>query len=912
MQVQTLREWLDRLLGTLRPRRSDADLQEELRLHMALAAEDAQRRGENPEQAARAARLRFGSVSQSMESMRDRRGIPWLQDLIRDVRHGLRALRRAPIFTIVAIVTMALGIGANTAILSIVNGVLLRPLDYPQPGALMYLTTAWGSSAQSPVSVAEYLEFQQFNRSFADVGAFRTGEVNVTADDRALRVRAAFADHSLLNALGVRPFVGRLFTRDDSIVSASEAPQPGGASAFAAPVVLLSYGLWQSAFGGGPVVGRSIEVDGRLVQVVGVLERGADLMDTRTEVWLPLGFADRERQARNNHNLTLIGRLRREVPPASAQAELTALIDTWSARAGITPGAGHAGHVFLPPGEGGHVLRMTPLTAQILGRAGRAVWVLQAAVGLVLLIACANVANLLLGRAETRQREFAVLTALGASRGRLVRKTLTEGVILSVVGAGLGVLVAGIGIEALVRAYPSSLPRMADVIVDPRVMVVSLGIAILCGLLFGIAPVTRVRSSATAETLKAGPRGFTGSTRHHLRHALVISETALAVIVVVGAGLLLRTVHNLTAVDVGFDRSRLVTFSITLPRASFDLLPRVRAYQQLVEQLRAVPGVEAASAMTGLPLERPVISNQTEIANSSAPMASIAPIDYQRVMTGFFETTGIPIVRGRSFQAADAASKGGVALVNETLANTYWQGIDPIGQRLRPGGTMPWFTVIGVVKDVKQTAVDEPVRAEAYMLLDQVATDKPVNFLGFTPTTMNVVLRTALPLSTLSPTIAQVVHDLDPRVPVAGLRDMDAVFTESIRRPRLLAQLLTVFSFLALTLAAIGTYGVLASLVTERRRDIGIRLAIGADRQRVLTEIMRRGLRLAGVGLLLGLAGSLAVNRLLGALLFGVDPIDPGTMSAVTAIVVGVAALACWLPAWRASRVDASAILRAD
>jgi putative ABC transport system permease protein len=910
--MQTLRELIHRLIGVVARRRRDADLEEELRTHLELAAEAAQRRGERPEHAVRAARLRLGSVSQSMESMRDRRGVPWLEDLTRDVRHGLRALRRAPIFTAVAIVTMALGIGANTAILSIVSGVLLRPLHYPQPGQLMHVTTGSGASSGGPLSVAEYLEFQQFNHSFAHVGAFRTGDVNLTAGDRAVRVKATFADHSLLKALGVRLVDGRLFTQDDSIVTAPRLP---GSSAVAAPVVLISYALWQSAFGGAPLAGRSIDVDGRLVEVVGVLERGADLMDTHTDVWLPLGFAAGEREARNNHNLTLIGRLRNEATPSSAQTELTTLIETWSARTGITPGPGHAGHVLLPPGiggEGGHPLRLTPLTDQILGRAGRAIWVLQAAVGLVLLIACANVANLLLGRAETRQREFAVLTALGASRGRLVRKALAESLILSVAGAWLGVFVARIGIDGLVRAYPSSLPRMTEVTVDPQVMAGSLAIAILCGLLFGIAPIMHLRSNATAQTLKSGPRGSSGSPRRHLRHALVITEIALAVMVVVGAGLLLRTVHNLTAVDVGFDRSRLVTFSITLPRASFDSLPRVRAYQRLVEQLRTVPGVEGASAMTGLPLERPVISNQTEMANSSAPMASIAPIDYQRVMTDFFETTGIPIAGGRSFQPADAASEGGVALVNETLANTYWQGTDPIGQRLRPGGTMPWYTVIGVVKDVKQTGVDEPVRAEAYMLVDQVATDKPVNFLGITPTTMNVVVRTALPLSTLAPTIARVVRDLDPRVPVAGLRDMNAVFTDSIRRPRLLAQLLTVFSFLALTLAAIGTYGVLASLVTERRREIGIRLAIGADRWRVLGQIMRQGLRLAAAGLILGLAGSLALNRLLGTLLFGVDPIDPGTMSAVAVMVVGVAALACWLPAWRASRLDASVILRAD
>jgi predicted permease len=911
--MATLREWMHRLIGVVTRRRRDEDLEEELRLHLEQATEAAQRRGETPQQAARVARIRSGGLPQAIESMRDRRGIPWLEDLTRDVRHGLRALRRAPISTAVAIVTMALGIGANTAILSIVSGVLLRPLDYPQPGRLMHFATASGPSAGGPLSVAEYLEFQEFNRAFADVGAFRTGEVNLTAGDRAVRVRAAFADRSLLRALGVRPVDGRLFTQGDSLVSGP--PLPGGASAAAAPIVLISHDLWQSAFGGGPIVGRSIEVDGRLVQVVGVLERGADLMDTHTEVWLPLGFAAAERQARNNHNLTLIGRLRDGVTPESAQAELTTLIETWSARAGITPGPGHGGHVFLPPGkggEGGHALRMTPLADQILGRAGRAIWVLQAAVALVLLIACANVANLLLGRAETRQREFAVLTALGASRSRLMRRALTESVILSMGGAGLGVFVARVAIEALVRAYPSSLPRMADVTVDPQVMIGSLAIAILCGVLFGIPPAMHLRSNATAEMLKSGPRGSSGSSRHHLRHVFVMTETALAVIVVVGAGLLLRTLQNLTAADVGFDRSRLVTFSITLPRASFDVLERVRAYQQLVERLRAVPGVEAASAMTGLPLERPVISNQTEMANSSAPMASIAPIDYQRVMTGFFETTGIPILRGRGFQPADAAATGGVTLVNETLANTYWQGQDPIGQRLRPGGTMPWFTVIGVVKDVKQTGVDEPVRAEVYMLVDQVATDKPVNFLGVTPTTMNVVSRTALPLGTLAPTISQVVRDLDPRVPVARLREMDAVFADSIRRPRLLAQLLTVFSALALALAAIGTYGVLASMVTERRRDIGIRLAIGADRRRVLGQIMRQGLRLAGTGLLLGLAASLALNRLLAALLFGVDPIDPGTIGAVTMMVIAVAAFACWLPAWRASRLDPNIVLRTD
>jgi predicted permease len=600
---------------------------------------------------------------------------------------------------------------------------------------------------------------------------------------------------------------------------------------------------------------------------------------------------------------------------ASAQTELTALIEAWSTRTGITPGsAGHADHVLVPPskGVGGHALQMTPLADQILGRAGRYIWVLQVAVALVLLIACANVAHLLLARAETRQREFAVLTALGAGRGRLLRKAMTESVILSVAGGALGVLLARAGLGALVRAYPGSLPRLGDVGVDVRVMLLSLTIALVCGLFFGLAPLRQTRGDATADTLKSGSRGSSGTTRHRLRRALVVAETALAVIVVVGAGLLLRTVHNLTTVDVGFDRSRLVTFSITLPRASFDIMDRVRAYQRLLDQLRAVPGVRSASAMTGLPLERPAVRNQTEITNYAEETGPLVPLDYQRVMSGFFETIGIPILHGRGFQSTDVASTGGVAVVNEMLANTYWKGRNPIGQQLRPGGTMPWFTVIGVAKDVKQTGVDQAVRAEAYVLVDQSAADLLTSFLSISPATMHVVVRTTLSLATLAPTIARVVRDVDPAVPVTRLREMEEVFAESIRRPRLLAQLLTLFSALALVLAAIGIYGVLAYMVVERRREMGIRLALGANRVRLLGQVMMHGLALAGTGIAVGLAGALGLNQLLTSLLFGVQPADIVTLAIAIPSIVGIATLACWLPAWRASRLDPNIALRAE
>ena len=493
-----------------------------------------------------------------------------VEEFFRDIRHALRRLRHSAVFTSVVILTITLGIGINAAIFSIVDGVLLRPLAYPRPAQLMFLSTQLPALGfpQFWVSVPEYLEFQQYSRSFAEVGAFRTGESNLLVAGRAVRVHSASVDAHLLNALGVQPAQGRLIRTEDGIVIAP--PRPEG-SAVAQPVLLISYELWQSAFGGRAVVGERVEVDGRRSEIIGVMARGTDLMDNHTGIWLPLGFTDDERRARNNHNLYLIGRLRESATVTSAEAELNTLTETWSARTGITPAGGDDGHVFVPRGKGdGHLLRMTPLSDQILGRIGRSIWVLQAAVGLVLLIACANIVNLLLARADARRREFAMLTALGAGRSRLVREAMIESVILALTGGALGVMLARIAIEALVRAYPASLPRIGEVAVDERVVLVSLGVAFACGLLFGLVPVSHIRSEAIAETLRAGSPGASGTVRHRLRRGLVIAETALAVIVAIGAGLLVRTVQNLAAADAGFDRARLVTFSITLPPTGFD------------------------------------------------------------------------------------------------------------------------------------------------------------------------------------------------------------------------------------------------------------------------------------------------------------------------------------------------------
>ncbi|HEY9463978.1 MAG TPA: ABC transporter permease, partial [Vicinamibacterales bacterium] len=677
-------------------------------------------------------------------------------------------------------------------------------------------------------------------------------------------------------------------------------------------IVVLSHEFWQSAFGGRSMIGTSIEINGRPREVIGILPPGTDLMDTRTEIWLPLGLNPGNRQNRGSHNLYLVGRLKDGVTQAAAQTELNTLIANWGQRAGIPTGLGPGRHVFVPlKGRNGHILQMKPLQEEILGGAGRSIWVLQAAVGFVLLIACANLANLLLARAESRHREFAVRTAIGATRWRLLRQFMTEGVLLSLLGGVLGVLLARVGLGALLFAYPASLPRTSEVNVDVPVMLFTLGVALMTGVLVGLAPLMHTRASGLLIALKeGGAKGATNAARHHVRRGLVMAEVALAVMLVIGAGLLLRTVYNLTKVDGGFDRSRLVTFSMTLPQATSTPSARLQTYQRLLDKLRSVPGIQAATAMTGLPPNRPLNANDTDIDGYTAPPEGpYENVDYyQAVMSDYFETMGIPIVQGRSFERADAASSGRVAIVNETLVNTFWRGKNPIGQRLRPccGDQIPWFTVVGVAKDVKQGGIDQKTGTEFYQYLDQFS-QGPGG-----PETMNVVLRTTLQPGALAQTVEGAVRDVDRNVPVVRFQGMDDVFAESIRRPRLLAQLIGAFAGLALLLAAVGTYGVLSYMVAERRREIGIRLALGADHSRVMGQIMKQGLILTAVGVTAGLAGAFGLNRLIASMLFGVQPTDTATMIAVVATITLVAAVACWVPAWRASRLDPNVVLRED
>nr|WP_238325962.1 ABC transporter permease [Bryobacter aggregatus] len=833
------------------------------------------------------------------------RSVNFVEDFVRDVRHTIRSLAKSLGFTAVVVTTLALGFGVTTVIFTIVHGVLLRPLDYPKPDQLMYLT------AESPVtgatgtalSAPEYLEFRQMNQSFADVGAYSTGgaayttgEVNLTAGDRPLRVRSISVDAPLLKALRIQPEHGRFFRDEETARWTGTLPPP---------IAMLSHELWRTGFGGRPIIGQKVEIEGRPHEIVGIMPPGADVMDHHTQIWLPLWLHPNAARQREAHVLYVVARRKDGASAEAAQAELSAFLENWGDRAGVTD------HVPIkrPIRSIDHTLRLRTLQDAIVGNASRAIWVLQAAVGFVLLIVCANLTNLVMARAGSRSREFALRTSLGASRGRLLRQSITEGVVMAGAGGILGLWLANAGLKMLIRAYPTSIPRTSDLRIDLPVLLVVLAISTGTALLFGFLSLGRTRSGSLASALKDGARGVSSTLHDYTRRGLVIAQVAFAVMLVIGAGLLVQTVYNLTKIDAGFDRSRLVTFSMTMPMANSNPDTRAQAYQRILDRLRAIPGVLGTVAMSGLPPHRTPDAVATPIENHISEDGRPSEIVdyYQFVMGDYFRTMGIPIVTGRGFESTDNASQGKLAIVNETLARRIWKGQNPIGKRLRPPGASfgatddAWHTVIGVAKDVRQQGLERQPGSELYLSLDQHRVSPP---------SMNVVMRTTLPPTSLSATIERVVSEVDASVPVVRLRDMDSVFAESIRRPRLLAQLLGAFATLALVLSAIGTYGVLSYMVTERRREIGIRIALGAVRSQVLTQIMKQGLQVTAAGIAIGLAGALALNRLISSMLFGIQPTDTVTIAFVIAVITVVAMVASWLPAWRASRVDPNIVLK--
>ncbi len=807
-----------------------------------------------------------------------------------DLLHALRHLRKNPGYTLVTVLTLALGIGANTAIFSVVNGVILKPLPYPDASQLIFITSQFPGLGfdQFWVSAPEFVEFRERNQSFQDVGGYRAGAVNLGTEDQPRRVNSALVTSELMPVLGVPALRGRQFTRADTLPGAED-------------VAVLSSEIWRAAFGGDEsVIGRVLPIDGTPTRIVGIMPPGYDVHDAKAQVWLPLTLDPANPGNRGGHFLYLVGRLKNGVTIAQANMDVERMLQSWIE---LNPGT----HV---PSQTGHRIRLDALQDDLVGGIRTALFVLQGAVTFVLLIACANLANLLLARAESRQKEFAIRSALGAGRWRLLRQFLTEGVLLALIGGAVGAAIGYGGLRALIASSPNSIPRSAEIALDPAVLVFTVVVSVLTGLLFGMAPLLHLREQVVSVSLKeSGQRTTAGSARARVRSGLVMAEVALAVVLVIGAGLLLRSFWNLMTVNAGFDRSRLVTFGIVLTGPTYRSPESVVGFfNRLTGRLSEQPGVQGVAAMTGLPPVRQVNANDTDFEGYTAPPEGPAEnIDYYQTVTrDYLKTMGIALVEGRDFSPSDVAS-GPVVLVNETLAKTFFKKESPIGKRLKPGfgPTVPWFTIVGVVDDVKQGGVSAKTGTELYFFNEQGPSATQ-----FAPRNMNIVLRTPLPLESIAPEIRQIVQSMDPALPVVRLRTMEDVFAESVSRPRFLAQLLGVFAGLALMLAAIGTYGILSYSVSERRREIGIHMALGATRGNVLRMVLGQGLRLTVVGLVIGLAASFGLTRLLQAQLFNVRPSDPATTVSVAAFIALVALAACYIPANRATRVDPMVVLR--
>lgn len=894
MKARRVRALVARLRGALGRSSGDDGFDDEIRQHLRLLADRFVAQGMSREEAALAARRQFGNPVTLQEDRRMLQTLPAIASVWSDVRYAVRVLRRSPGFSVLAVFTLGLGIGANTAIFSLVKAVILQPLAYPKPGQLQFLTTRGADGGQSSMSPAEYWELTELSQSFSAVGAFVLGETNLAAREQPRRVRRATVNAELLEALAVAPEQGRWFQPEET--------RDGGPA-----VVILSHELWRSDFGGrGDVIGATVDVDGLTRQVVGIMPAGFDLLDHHVGVWLPLQLAPALRQFRSSHFLSVVGRLNDGVTPGNADAELASLVATWGQRVGATE------HVFSP---GRHEVRMVALQAEVVGSARRVLWLLQAAVGLVLLVACVNLANLLLARAGTRRREIALRLALGASTRRLLAQFTAEGVLLSTLGATLGLGIAWAGIRAFRVAYPDALPRVATVQLDAGVFGVTGLVAVITGVLFGLVPLLLVASARAGLALQsAGTRGSTGARRVH--GALVTAEVALAAVLAMGAGLMLRTVVNLVDVDTGFERSRLVTFGVSLSTGRYPTVDRqVQTYDRLMEQLEASPGVDRVALASGLPPQRQANGFGTDMDAFEPRPDQPGSVDYYQATTAsYFDAMRIPVARGRMFRDSDTAG-GPVAVVNETFARTFWGDLDPIGRRVRPrfGDQTPWVTVVGVVKDVRQGGLDRATGTEVYFLLEQL----PRIFTTFgilrsitDSGIMHVVIRSDLPLATLRPAVTRAVHDVDPSLPVVQMQTMDDVVGTSLQRPRMLMQMFGAFAGLALLLAAVGVYGVLSYLVAQRRREIGIRMALGASRKAVLRGVMTHGLLLALLGLAIGQAAAVGSTRLMQAWLFEVNPNDPATFAGVAALMMIVAAVASLLPAIRATQVDPIVVLK--
>lgn len=882
----------------LRFRRPDvaADVGDEIQFHVDMLARDYEVGGMSPVEARRAALTRFGDVERiggelcthdrRRERRRNRR--EFMGDLAQDLRYALRSLAKAPGFTAIAVLTLALGIGATTAIFSVVNAVLLRPLPYPDAELVIMV---WMDNRRQGIgedihSWPNYVDYRDANKVFTGLAAYRSGGYNVTGgclegECEPQRISAANTTASLFPVLRVAPVVGRAYT--------AEEEQPGQDG-----VVVISHGLWTNRFASDPAtVGRTVRLNGRERTVVGVMPRGFAFPSADTDVWVPLVLPPEMREARSAFGLHVVGRLKPDVTLARARSEMGALARRLEQQY---------------PSNRDFGVNLVPLPEQVIGTTLRtALWVMFGAVAAVLLIGCANVANLLLSRAAVREREVGVRLALGASRGRLVRQLLTESVLLAALGGGLGVLLAWGGLHLLVGLAPADIPRLDEVRIDGVVLAVVAFTVVATGIAFGLVPALQASRPDLVQVLREGGRGGTaGRGGHRLRRILAAAQVALVLILLTGAGLLIRSFVQLQQVQLGFRPDHLLTMQLALPATKYESPEqRLAFYDGLIERVRAVPEVQGAAAISDIFLSKTPNSTiftiegrpaTLEQQNAEVPVDAVTP-DYFRVM-------GIALKSGRTFTAQDRADGPPVVIINETMARRFWPGEDPLGKRFKYGGDeseAPWMTIVGVIGDMRRTGYDAPVRYETFFPL---ATDPGPR--------MTLVVRTAGDPLGLANAVRAEVRGIDAEQPVYDIQSMDQLLSTMVAQRRFSMTLLGSFAGLALLLGLVGVYGVTSYLVTQRTREVGLRLALGAEPGQLVRMVVRQGMSVAAVGIGIGLLGALAVARLMAGLLYGVGPTDVVTLLAVTALLALATLLANYVPARRAARVDPLVALRSE
>ena len=813
-------------------------------------------------------------------------------DAIRqDIAHAVRGLIKSPGFAAASLITLALGIGATSAIFSVVKAVLLTPLPYSQPERTVQLFTRWTAFEKTWLADQEVVDLRRESKTMTAIAAWSPGQQNLTGDGEPLRIGVGSVTANLFDVLGSRPLLGRTFTEQEDV--------PNGPQ-----VAVLGYPLWQSRYGGDAnVIGKTMLINDVPVQVIGVMPDGfrlpTDFTDGAaepTQLWRPLAWD--LTQLSRSHGFYGVATLAQGQTAATATEEMRAITTRWTEQG------------FYPiPMQ--FTAFAVPIEEEIRGGVRPAMWLLMGAVAFLLLIACANVANLLLVRGDARLREMAVRTAIGAAPDRLMKQLLTESVVLAVLGAVLGLGLASIGIRVLMAVDPTSLPPLAPVRLDWTVVSFTLALGVVTTIVFGLAPALRTLRVNLVESLREGGQATIGGHRQRLRGLLVVAEVTLAVVLVIGAALMVKSLAALGRIDLGFKAENMLTMRVSVPTARYDTPEKVvNFYRELNEKVRALPGVQAAGFVRVLPLATTIGDFGLDVEGFEESPGRNAKGDWQVATDGSFEAMGSRLLRGRWFTPADSTGSQTVAVINETMAKTYWKNPeDAVGGRIRVGSMKnPWATVIGMVADERHNGVTGIVKEKFYIPHSQwhVATGGILTRGGFL-----VVRTTGDPLS-IAGSVRSQVRALDPNIPVANIRPMTEVVSTSLATPRLTGFLMGTFAAIALTLAAVGIYGVLSYLVSRRTHEIGIRLAVGADRMQVLRMVLKQGLTLAGIGIISGLAAALALTRLMQTLLYQVRPSDPGTFILVSIALVGVAILASAVPAYRATKVSPLVALRTE